>query len=553
MVLFWFAACSGPDDDDADTPDGHIVAFELTLPNDTAPLVRRVHVETDRPSTLGVAFTSGDHHVEVTFPGEATTHDHLLLGFRPGLTYDVTATATFPDNDAQQTVPTTTAGPWPHLPSVEIVTDDETRRAPGDTLIPLRCVVSARCEAPNELVLVIDAQGEIVYVLDVGQPDRPGEDTMQDVAEYEGGLLVLTGTTVVSAVHYAWDGTEIARWRIGATEPDTVNVQSAWADTFHHDLIQHPTVSDHFLALAHYPLSGVAYPTDYDDPELVDPNATISDEVAIEFATDGTVIREAKLSDYLPTFRIGYDSLDTVNGTSSIDWAHANAIQLDPSDGGWIVSLRNQDAVVKIDPETPGEVAWIAGVPDNWPPAYQDELLTPEGSPFAWQFHQHAALFLDEGGTKRLLVYDNGNAQTTPYSGVPPLVLPNVGQPVPAGLRSRVVAYTIDETARTITQDWAFDTPQGGALFTEAVGDVDLLPNGNALSTWGFLQTLPGGEVWYEEADRGSKGVRLIEFDPATLDEIWHVHLSTDRASNADGVTAYRSERIAPLAGRVID
>jgi hypothetical protein len=553
MVLFALAACSGPDDVDDSTADGEIVAFDLTLPHETAPLVRQVHVETDTQSTLRVVFSSGDHEVEVVFPEEATTHDHLLLGFRPGLTYDVTATATFSGNEADATVSTTTAGPWAHLPSVEIVTDDEARRAPGDTLIPLRCPVSG-CGDPNELVFGIDAQGEIVYVLDVGGPEMPGGDTMQDVVEYDGGLLVLSGTTSVSAVHYAWDGTELARWRVGATEPDTVNVASAWAETFHHDLITHPSVPDHFLALGHYPLSGVEYPMDYNNPDLMDPNATISDDVALEFATDGTVVREAKLSDYLPTSRIGYDSLDSVNGMSAIDWAHGNAIQLDPADDGWVLSLRNQDAVVKIDPDAPGEVAWIAGVPDNWPPAFEHLLLTPVGSPFAWQFHQHAALFLDEGaGMKRLLVYDNGNAQTTPYSGVDPLVLPDVGQPLPAGLRSRVVAYTIDEPARTIRQDWTFDTPQGGTLFTEAVGDVDLLANGNAVSTWGFLQTLPGGTVWYEDAERGSKGVRIIEFDPATLDEIWHVHLSTDRAVNEEGVTAYRSERIAPLAGRVID
>jgi hypothetical protein len=110
MVLFALAACSGPDHDDNDaTPDGEIVAFDVTLPHETAPLVRQVHVETDRPSTVQVAFTSGEPPRRGRVPrGGDDSRPPARWGSARGLTYDVTVTATFPGNEADATTTTTT-------------------------------------------------------------------------------------------------------------------------------------------------------------------------------------------------------------------------------------------------------------------------------------------------------------------------------------------------------------------------------------------------------------------------------------------------------------
>ena len=552
-LLILAGSCNSDDDnspDDGSPEPPGIVLFELSTPNETAPLVRRIVVETDVPSTLSVDLVAPDHQVSVSFPGEASRHEHTLLGLKAGRAYQVTATASFDGADsAAHTEPTTTAGPWPHLPSPEIVTPaDRARRAPGDTMLPLRCADS-ECGEPNETVLVVDEEGEIVYLLSVGGISN---DPMQDAIEYEGGILALVGTTETSAIHYAWDGTVLAQWQVNPLDPETIPVQSAYAHSLHHDLVPHALVPDSFLAIGRYRLTVPDYPSSYDVPGLV-AESFVADDVALEFRHDGSVTREIKLSDYIPTSRIAYNSLDQViEGWR--DWAHANAIVLDPADGHWLLSLRHQDAVVKIDPDVVGEVTWIAGYPDNWPAELADRLLTPVGAPFEWQYHQHAPLVADAGnGKKTLVVFDNGNAQAAPYTGEVPLVVPPEGVALPGELVSRIVAYTIDEQAMTIAQAWEFDRIAAGTLFSEAVGDVDLLENGNVLSSWGFLQTLPGGQTWYGEAGFGDKAVRVIEIDPETLDEVWHVHLTVDAAINAAGVTAYRAERIPQLSGRVVD
>lgn len=551
-MWFFLAACDGQDDngqtDDSSPESPEIVLFELTTPNEIAPLVRRIVVETDALSTLAVDLVSGDHHLSVSFPGEATRHQHTLLGLKPGREYQVTATLTFDGEELTQTETTTTAGPWSHLPVADVVVDDAARRAPGHTMLPLRCA-SQDCAEPNETVLVVDETGEIVYLLSVDADDN---DTMQDAIEYDGGILALVGTSETAAIHFAWDGTELSRWRVGAISDATTPVEATLAHSMHHDIVPHPLVPDTFLAIGRYRLTVPSYPASYDDPELF-AESFVADDVALEFTIDGSVPREIKLSDYIPTSRIAYNSLDEViEGWR--DWAHANAIVLDPTDGTWLLSLRHQDAVVKLDPDVPGAVVWIAGYPENWPAEFSDVLLSPVGSPFAWQYHQHAPLIVDDGGGKKtLILFDNGNVQTAPYSGETPLFVPPEGVPLPPGLQSRIVAYSIDEQAMTIAQSWEFDESSVGTLFSEAVGDVDLLENGNVLSAWGFLQTQPGGQPWYGDVGLGAKAVRVIEIDPVTRDEIWHIHLTVDAALNEQGVTAYRAERIPSLSGRIVD
>jgi hypothetical protein len=82
-----------------------------------------------------------------------------------------------------------------------------------------------------------------------------------------------------------------------------------------------------------------------------------------------------------------------------------------------VVSLRNQDAVVKIDSRRAREVAWIAGVPDNWPPAYADSTAHPRRFTVSRGSSTNTPRCSSTTAPrKRLLVYDNGNAQTTPYS-----------------------------------------------------------------------------------------------------------------------------------------
>ncbi len=556
--MWWFVAACTPSDDAAEPPDGSdppedtaptpvsppvILAAELLLPGNGVQLARRIRVDTDVPTTLSVSMADGDGIVTLDFPNFATSHEHLLLGLRPGRTYTVEATVAADGASTATELPLETQPLDPFLPVAEVLAHDPSRRAAGDTLLPIRCTRPGQC-TPGEMVMVLDAVGEVVYIKDVGS------EIVQTAAEYDGGLLVVTGSERSSAILYAWDGTEITRWTLGGEPGSGVVIDVAVAYDLHHDVIPHPVTADRFLAIGRYPLLEPVYPLDYIDPDPVGPT-TISADVALEFDRVGVVHREVSLASFFPTTRIGYDSLGVVP-QGWTDWAHTNSLW--PDGDAWVVSLRNQDAVVKFDPDT-SQVVWIAGTHENWPVEMQPYLLAPEGAPFAWHYHQHAAMTVPVGGLTALYLFDNGNWQTVPFTGIAPLAPPPAGAPLPAELYSRVVRYDIDEVAMTIRQVWAFDTSvvAGGSLFSSAVGDVDVLPTGSVLGVFGFLETIPGGQQTNEGAGWGDKSVRVIEFDPDSLEEIWHLHLRSDRTDNTGGFTAYRADRIPALAGRIVD
>jgi hypothetical protein len=270
--------------------------------------------------------------------------------------------------------------------------------------------------------------------------------------------------------------------------------------------------------------------------------ATISDDLLIRFSRAGELREVTSLASVLPAERIGFDSLDA-NSSGDLDWGHTNAVLVDPADGGLIASLRNQDAIVKLRRDAQGEleVDWILGNHENWPPDLQDNLLEPLGR-VDWPYHQHGPQIVSsDGRLTRLAVFDNGTYRDVPFTEAEPTD-PEI---------SRVVGYTIDAVARTVRQDWAFADTSVGALISTATGNAAVLDNGNILAAYGFLNQLRGD--WNVDLGLGRYAVRVIEFDPQTLEEIWHLSLGTLHEDNAGGWYAYRAQRIPSLYGRVVD
>jgi hypothetical protein len=134
------------------------------------------------------------------------------------------------------------------------------------------------------------------------------------------------------------------------------------------------------------------------------------------------------------------------------DWLHANAISYSPSDGNIIVSLRNQDWVVKVDYQNgtgTGKVLWRLG-PGG------DIALLPN-DPSLWFTHQHDATYVSP---TQIGLFDNGTKRCQ-------------GKGPDCHSRGQVLA--MDETARTATL--AVNADLGN--YSAAWGSVDRLSNGN--------------------------------------------------------------------------
>jgi len=201
-------------------------------------------------------------------------------------------------------------------------------------------------------------------------------------------------------------------------------------------------------------------------------------------------------------------------------------------DDSIIVSARHQDAVFKFSRET-GELIWILGPHENWSTAFQPFLLNSVGSPFRWQFHQHAPMWT---GPDTLLLFDNGNWRTSPFDGnVPVSNSENF---------SRGVEYEINEDNMNVRQLWEYGENIAEPVYSFFISDADLQETtGNRLLTFGGVSFVGG--VSSADLGKGPRYTRIIEVTNDVVPvEVFDLEMY-DAAGGAIGV--YRSERIPSL------
>jgi hypothetical protein len=148
----------------------------------------------------------------------------------------------------------------------------------------------------------------------------------------------------------------------------------------------------------------------------------------------------------------------------AVDWLHVNAVALSPADGNFILSVRHQDWVVKIDYRNgagDGHVVWRLG-------AGGDFALDGAGAD-AWFSHQHNAHYVDD---HTIVLFDNGN--TARESN------PNT--------HSRGQAWALDESAMKATP--VLDADLGN--YSWRLGGAQRLSNGNYSFLSGAIGQPPG-------------------------------------------------------------
>ena len=213
----------------------------------------------------------------------------------------------------------------------------------------------------------------------------------------------------------------------------------------------------------------------------------------------------------------------------TFEYAHVNAVQVDPADGHWLVSLRLRNQVLKVArtdtmyrgaPVMAGEVVWRLGGPDSdfaWVGDARDGGL--EG----FQGQHHAQMLPGD----RLLVFDNAVYRET------------VGAIQDATFNlivsgdARYAVYALDHEAGTATLEESFALT--GASGVRAGGSVQRLDNGHTVVGWGDLnrretapvateldaQGLPLAELWLSE---GVWSYRItkheVELPDASLDAV---------------------------------
>ncbi len=144
-----------------------------------------------------------------------------------------------------------------------------------------------------------------------------------------------------------------------------------------------------------------------------------------------------------------YDPAD-ITADDDPGWTHANALDFDEGRDAYTLSLRNLDAILRIDRGT-GDILWQMGGVDSDFDAALNVL------PLFQRQHQFQHL---EGG---LLVFDNGTVDE---------------------MRSRAVEYSYDEGASELEVRQVWTHVDDPPLFSIGFGDVTRLPSDHTLITW---------------------------------------------------------------------
>lgn len=246
----------------------------------------------------------------------------------------------------------------------------------------------------------------------------------------------------------------------------------------------------------------------------------------------GEVIETLDLKKILPS------SLETdfYNKYKNYDHLHLNTTA--PFDNYMVMSLRNQDMVLKIERDTK-QIDWIIAYPENIPSDMQKYMLTPIGD-VTYLGGQHDSQIIEDldgnSNTTELIVYDNhievlrGNDTSGDYS--------------------RGVIYQIDEAKRTIKELWSYGEElgdfyhcswQGSANYYPASKTSLMLFNTTSNSAYGVprktyssaIETTMDNEVVFHADAYGEVDMPTYRAERYTLypNNNWNLNLSTQALS----------------------
>jgi len=455
---------------------------QVALYSVAAPLGSTVQVNFGTSTNYGL--TTGP----IAAPGAGGTAGILVAGMLASTTYHMQAITQLASGqqfvDADHTF-TTGALPAAVVPGISIPQPATADAAPGVELLNRFVQNSSQL-----LALATDLSGNVIwyYALNAGEnpfPIKPLPNghmllTIQGATEDYVREIDLAGNVI-----YQLTMTDLNKALTAIATP----YQLA---TLHHDIVK--LSNGHYLILANY-------------------YKTISGQ---QILGDAIIDWDPSMQKPVWTWS-AFDNLSLNRAPYGIaDWTHANALVYSPDDGNLIVSMRNQNLIIKINYEDgagDGHVLWrFGGGGDFTLPAGQD--------PIEWNYGQHYPTVIspNSAGIFQLMFFNNGNSRLLDTSGNACFA------PGFAACYSSVPIFDINESAKT----------------AHVVSEISLTPHYSFCC--GDALMLPNGNVEYDVAsDQLTPNQSYIqEVVPGTTPQlVWQM--------NVAGVLLYRGFRIPSL------
>jgi arylsulfate sulfotransferase len=461
------------------------------------PLVASYSVTVPLGATVQVQFGLDTSYGLTTSVIPASTEGALTVlvaGMRANTTYHMQALVGLLDGSKQQdTDHTFTTGPVPADRLPNMTTQQVGAASDGIDLFSL---------IPNAVgnvlsTMATDLEGNVIWYYDLDSSDYPFPVKLLP----NGHMLVLVfpfagpgPDNEIREIDLA--GNIISHLTLASVNQALTAIVPFQLVSFHHDVAVLP--NGHWILLGNY-------------------LKTINNVPGIP---DGTVMSGDALIDWDPvrgpvwTWST-FDHLDLTHAPYGfIDWTHSNAVIYSPDDGNLILSMRNQNWVLKIaysNGAGDGSILWHLG-PDG------DFTLPGQEEPIDWNYGQHYPTIVshNSSGVFSLMFFDNGNNRLMDSNNT------ICGTPGAGACYSSVEIYQLDESAKTAMVTW-----QDNLLpaYSTCCGDALALPNGN-----------------YEfdvAHDVGTPNESHIEEVTATQQLVWKMDIQ--------GQLAYRGFRIPSL------
>jgi hypothetical protein len=286
--------------------------------------------------------------------------------------------------------------------------------------------------------------------------------------------------------------------------------------SFSHDVERLPNGQTAVIGLTERTVNINGTPTDYVGADIV----VLDDNLQVAWVWDSfdhlDVNRGPVLGEVLqPGSQIPTASVPRL---PAVDWLHPNAVSWSPADGNLVLSIRNQDWVIKIDyrnGEGDGHVIWRLG---------QDGDFTVNSTdPNPWFSHQHDAHYVDD---TTMVLFDNG---TTRRESDP-------------NANSRGQVWKLDE--ETMTATLVVNADLGS--WAGALGAAQRLSNGNYSFTMGEIgPEPPPPHPPAQTIEVSPDGTRVYDLKDSQMEyrsfRIRTLYGGTSELSDdAEGTTCYR-------------
>ena len=462
-------------------------------PNENAPLVAMVYFKADVSVSTTLKIDDGRKQSVVEYGPKRPPEDGLpIIGMRANTDHRITVTITSDDGTTTDPVELNYRTPClPEdaaiLPNFTVETCKIGEMEEGYTLLSIRRRPVMRAifmtqkqflfQTRWSLLVALDEEGEVVwyYIADsriAGVHQLSNGNLFFHHVNFRSVEMDMCGNIInqFHATNRPWGPVE-----------NSIGIE---ADSLHHQ--PHEMPNGNYLALTANAKEIENYYTSEEDPNAPRATQKVVGDNIVEFTPEGKIVWNWDTFDHLDPMRIGYHLLNTYWHTrgfpNHLDWSHGNGVTYDEHDDSIIVSLRHQDAIIKIDRKSK-EIIWILGDHAGWEGTLKDKLLTPTHD-LRWHYHGHNPRVT---GKNQFVMYDNSICRAIPFHG------PSAP---PAECFSRAVEYLVDPEKMEVSEVWVSgDDSSDDRVISWAMGDAHRLPETNNMLVIDSFCTPEGPEL----------------------------------------------------------